>query len=95
MGQTGRGGGAESADKNLAGLSQTRGTAGAVQLLVRPQEVVAAVQALGQAYADYYGAIADFNRAQFRLYRALGQPAQLLTVPTPCPSTHSEPASPR
>ena len=47
-------------------------------LLVRPQEVVAAVQALAQAYLDYYGAVADANRAQFRLYRALGQPAQCL-----------------
>jgi hypothetical protein len=53
--------------------------AGTVQLLVRPQEVVASVQALAQAYDDYYGAIADFNRAQFRLYRALGQPAQALS----------------
>ena len=45
-------------------------------LLVRPQEAVASVQALAQAYTAYYGAIADANRAQFRLYRALGQPAQ-------------------
>jgi len=36
------------------------------------------VQALAQAYLDYYGAVADANRAQFRLYRALGQPAQAL-----------------
>ncbi len=58
-------------------------------LLVRPQEAVAAVQALAQAYVDYYGAVADANRAQFRLYRALGQPAQCLVheqrTPTLCP----------
>jgi hypothetical protein len=36
---------------------------------------VQAVQSLGQAYLDYFGAVADANRAQFRLYRALGQPA--------------------
>jgi hypothetical protein len=36
---------------------------------------VAAVQALDQAYRDYFGAVADANRAQFRLYRALGHPA--------------------
>jgi outer membrane protein TolC len=65
-----------SADKNLAALSQTKQTGGVVQLLVRPQEAVAAVQALAQAYADYSGAVADTNRAQFRLYRALGRPAQ-------------------
>jgi outer membrane protein TolC len=67
-----------SADKNLIALGQPRTTAGQVQLLVRPQEAVAAVQALAQAYADYYGAVADSNRAQFRLYRALGQPARLV-----------------
>ena len=42
------------------------------------EEVVAAIQALSQAYLDYYGAVADSNRAQFRLYRALGQPSQFL-----------------
>jgi hypothetical protein len=30
---------------------------------------------LAQSYADYYTAVADANRAQFRLYRALGQPS--------------------
>src|SRR5262249_29477142 len=69
----------ESATKNLEGLGQTRTAGGKVIVLViRPQEVVAAIQALAQAYTDYYGAVADYNRAQFRLYHALGQPAQLL-----------------
>jgi outer membrane protein TolC len=73
----------ESADKNLRGLGETktaRGPAGGIVpiLVIRPQEVVAAVQAAAQAYADYYGAVGDYNRAQFRLYRALGQPAQFL-----------------
>jgi outer membrane protein TolC len=66
----------ESAAKNLVGVTQTRPAAGAVALLIRPQEAVASVQALAQAYADYFAAVADANRAQFRLYRALGQPAQ-------------------
>jgi outer membrane protein TolC len=65
-----------SADKNLVALGQTKGAGNLVILLVRPQEAVAAAQALAQAYVDYYGAVADANRAQFRLYRALGQPAQ-------------------
>jgi outer membrane protein TolC len=69
----------ESANKNLEGLGQTRTAGGNVIILViRPQEVVAAIQALALAYNDCYGAVADYNRAQFRLYRALGQPAQLL-----------------
>jgi outer membrane protein TolC len=68
---------AESVQKNFEGLGQTRRLGGEmVLLLVRPQEVVAAIQTLGQANAAYYFAIADYDRAQFRLYRALGQPAQ-------------------
>lgn len=68
----------ESAEQNLLGLGQTK-RAGDINLLViRPQEVVASIQALGQAYNDYFEAIADFNRAQFRLYRALGRPARRL-----------------
>jgi outer membrane protein TolC len=70
----------ESADQNLEGLGQTKrtgeGAAALVLPVIRPQEAVASVQALAQAYADYYSAVADFNRAQFRLYRALGAPAQ-------------------
>jgi outer membrane protein TolC len=77
----------ESANQNFEGLGQTRTTGGAtagsrvVILVIRPQEVVAAIQALALAYNDYFGAVADYNRSQFRLYRALGQPAQLLTGP--------------
>ena len=48
-----------------------------VILVIRPQEVVAGVLALALAYNDYFGAVADYNRAQFRLYRALGQPPML------------------
>ncbi len=71
-----------SVDKNLLGVTQTKQLAGNLLILViRPQEVVAAIQALAQAYGEYYGAIADYNRAQFRLYRALGHPAQGLIVP--------------
>jgi outer membrane protein TolC len=88
----------KSADKNLVALGQTKGAGNQVVLLVRPQEAVAAVQALAQAYIDHYGAVADANRAQFRLYRALGQPAQCLVqdqyVPTLSgPGIHS-PAMP-
>lgn len=74
----------ESANKNLQGLGQTNPAAGTapgtkvIVLVIRPQEVVSAVQALAQAYSDYYGAVGDYNRGQFRLYRALGQPAQAL-----------------
>jgi outer membrane protein TolC len=67
----------ESVAKNFEGLVAKSSGAGLV-LVIRPQEVQAAIQALAQAYLDYYGAAADYNRAQFRLYRALGYPAQCL-----------------
>jgi outer membrane protein TolC len=76
----------DSAKKNLAGLGETNKVGNVLILVIRPQEVVAAVQALAQAYNDYYSAVADYNRAQFRLYRALGHPAQLLSGQCPaCP----------
>ena len=85
---------ADSAFKNFEGLGQTKRGGNLVLLVVRPQEAVAAVQALAQAYADFYAAVNDYNRAQFRLYRALGHPAQCLgDLPTSAMPV-SVPASP-
>jgi hypothetical protein len=61
---------------NLKGLSQTVRAGELLQLVNRPQEVVAALQQLQQAYLNYYATASDYNRAQFRLFRALGYPAQ-------------------
>jgi outer membrane protein TolC len=69
---------AESAQKNFKGLSETKRAGTLAVLVIRPQEAVAALRELVLAYNDYYGAVADYNRAQFRLYRALGYPAQVL-----------------
>jgi outer membrane protein TolC len=69
---------AETADKNLRGLVPGRKIGDRLTLVFRPQEAVAAVAALDQAYRDYFAAVADHNRAQFRLYRALGHPARCL-----------------
>lgn len=66
------------AEKNLQGLGQTKRAGEQLILVFRPQEAVAAVTALDQAYRDYYQAVGDHNRAQFRLYRALGHPAEAL-----------------
>jgi hypothetical protein len=68
--------------EGLSALGQTHrlGDGGPIQLVIRPLEVVTAVQMLQQAYADYYLSINDYNRAQFQLYRALGQPAQTLAT---------------
>ncbi|MFO0937483.1 MAG: TolC family protein [Gemmataceae bacterium] len=70
-------------EKSLLGLAQTRRIGDTITLVVRPQEVVAAVQSLGQATSDYAGAVADYNRSQFRLYRALGHPAMALADAVP------------
>ncbi len=60
------------AEKNLQGLGQTKRAGEQLVLVFRPQEAVAAISALDQAYRDYYQAVGDHNRAQFRLHRALG-----------------------
>lgn len=75
----------DSYDKNLEGLGQTKRAGNLLILVIRPQEVVAAIQALGQAYLDYYSTVADYNRAQFRLYRALGHPAQCVIQESAAP----------
>jgi outer membrane protein TolC len=67
---------AQTVKTHLEAMNQTRRVGETLVLIFRPQEAVAAVQALDQAYRDYFGAVADANRAQFRLYRALGHPAQ-------------------
>ena len=66
------------AEKNLQGLGQTKRLGEQLVLIFRPQEAVASVTALDQSYRDYYQAVADHNRAQFRLYRALGHPGQAI-----------------
>lgn len=80
---------AESVRRNFDGLGQTRRLGGgAILPIIRTQEAVASVQALALAYTDYDAATSDYNRAQFRLYRALGRPAQALaTQDLGCSST--------
>jgi outer membrane protein TolC len=68
----------DSLEKNVEGMRQLKGAGNVVTFINRPQEVVAALQALAQAYNDYYGAVGDYNRSQFRLYRDLGYPGQYL-----------------
>jgi outer membrane protein TolC len=83
----------ESADKNFIGLRETTRPAGELlRVVVRPQEVVAAIIALETAYEQYSGAVAEYNAAQFEVYRALGQPAQAVTAQgTPPPPSASGP----
>jgi outer membrane protein TolC len=60
---------------NLKGLSETVRAGELLVLVNRPQEVVAALQQLQQAYVNYYTSANDYNRAEFRLFRAMGYPS--------------------
>ena len=88
----------ESADKNFIGLRETSRPAGELlRLIVRPQEVVAAIIALETAYEQYAPAVNEYNIAQFDVYRALGQPAQWVTSlkwQPPVPPGNLSPAPP-
>lgn len=88
---------AETADKNLRGLVPGKRVGDQLVLVFRPQEAVAAVAALDQAYRDYYAAVADHNRAQFQLRRALGSPPEVpaaTTAPPPSPPAPAPAADP-
>ena len=63
----------QSLELNLTNIRRGTGLPGAT----RPLEVLQPIQALAQARSEYLIAVLTYNRAQFRLYRALGQPAML------------------
>jgi outer membrane protein TolC len=71
---------------NLVGL-KPRVVGNLLQLAIRPQEAVAALQQLNRAYGIYYAAVNGYNRAQFQLYRALGFPARNLVCDHPLGET--------
>jgi outer membrane protein TolC len=68
---------------NTKGLRQTIRFGDVLQLVNRPQEVVSALMQLEQAYTLYFSTVADYNRAQFGLYHALGYPAQTIACGRP------------
>jgi outer membrane protein TolC len=69
----------ESLALNLANIRKGAGLPGAT----RPIEVLQPVQALAQARLDYLDAVLSYNRAQFRLVRAVGQPPALPAAEAP------------
>jgi len=74
----------ESLELNLANIRRGAGLPGAT----RPIEVLQPIQALAHARTDYLDAVLAYNRSQFRLFRAIGQPPTL-----PPPSAPAEPAN--
>jgi outer membrane protein TolC len=77
---------------SLNGLLQIRGAGNFLQPVSRPQEVVAALQQLNGAYDKYFSAVADYNRAQFQLYHALGYPSRILACGPPAAGADASPA---
>jgi outer membrane protein TolC len=68
---------------NFQGLQQTRRFGEILELINRPQEAVFALQLMKIAFDEYYTTVADYNRAQFELFHAIGYPAQELTLKQP------------
>ncbi len=63
---------------SLKGVSEPTRQGEMLVLITRPQEAVAALQQLAHAYDNYFTSVHDFNRAEFRLYRALGYASEAL-----------------
>jgi outer membrane protein TolC len=69
-----------SGEAYLGDLTRIRGGQGL------PLEVVDSLRLLGRARYDYLDAVVDYNRAQFQLWVALGNPpADCLARPVPVP----------
>ena len=60
----------------IEGLKQTSRFADVLVLISRPQEAVYALQLLQVAFDEYFTTVAEYNRAQFELFHALGYPAR-------------------
>ena len=59
----------------IEGLKQTSRFGDVLVLISRPQEAVYALQLLNVAFDEYFTTVAEYNRAQFELFHALGYPA--------------------
>ena len=68
---------------NVEGLRQTTRFGDRLTLVYRPQEVVYALRLLKLAFDEYFITVADYNRAQFELFHALGYPAKEITYLRP------------
>ncbi len=63
---------------HLEGLEQTRRLGDVLVLTFRPQEAVYSLDLLSTAFREYFTTVAEYNRAQFELFHALGNPAREL-----------------
>jgi hypothetical protein len=60
---------------NLEGLGQTTRFENFLYLVYRPQEAVYSLELLKSALDEYFTTVAEYNRAEFELFHALGYPA--------------------
>ena len=61
---------------NVEGLRHTTRFGDVLVTIYRPQEVVYALRLMKVAFDEYFTTVADYNRAQFELFHALGYPAR-------------------
>jgi outer membrane protein TolC len=61
---------------SFEGLREIRRFANVLVLISRPQEAVFALDLLRTAFDEYFITVAEYNRAQFELFHALGYPAR-------------------
>jgi outer membrane protein TolC len=62
----------------IEGLGQTRRFGDVLELTYRPQEAVYSLKLLNTAFEEYFTTVAEYNRAQFELFHAVGYPAREL-----------------
>ncbi|MGP0066244.1 MAG: TolC family protein [Isosphaeraceae bacterium] len=67
----------------MEGLGQTSRFGNLLVLVNRPQQAVYALQLLYVAFEEYFATVAEYNRAQFDLFHALGYPAREITYLRP------------
>src|SRR5439155_14956944 len=68
---------------NYEGLRQTTRFGDVLMLVTRPEEVVYALQLLKESLDEYFSTVAEYNRASFAMYHALGYPYPELALDRP------------
>ncbi len=68
---------------NFEGLKQTTRFEDVLVLVYRPQEAVYSLELMKVALDEYFTTVAEYNRAQFELFHALGYPAAEVALHQP------------
>ena len=68
---------------NFEGLKQTMRFEDVLVLVYRPQEAVYSLELMKIALDEYFTTVAEYNRAQFQLFHALGYPAAEIALRRP------------